>query len=228
MGPSKRIRQKLTLAVGTVVGAALLGLLVNLAGLDEATASGIAGAALGFLVVLGAPYAFDTSREPASAASSVPAVRLHAIPSTMGWDPRLLSDLRLNTGESGVSLASYLAMREHLQSTWPETYGDEPSWAEGTPAVISYGIPVGHARLNTRAIAALDHLRLANDTNELCERVPVRFAPEAYQAYIGVPIPVEEQRPDEARDGHFVQVFGWRPRLGRFVVPEQMPASQAA
>ena len=35
--------------------------------------------------------------------------------------------------------------------------------AAGTP-VVSYGLPVGHARLNTRAMAALDLLRLANDT----------------------------------------------------------------
>ena len=42
--------------------------------------------------------------------------------------------------------------------------------AAGTP-VVSYGLPVGHARLNTRAMAALDLLRLANDTDELREHV---------------------------------------------------------
>src|SRR5271166_348875 len=37
--------------------------------------------------------------------------------------------------------------------------------AAGTP-VISYGLPVGHARLNTRAMAELDLVRLARDTDE--------------------------------------------------------------
>ena len=47
--------------------------------------------------------------------------------------------------------------------------------ATGTP-VVSYGLPVGHARLNTRAMAALDLLRLANDTDELREHVRASFA----------------------------------------------------
>jgi UDP-N-acetylglucosamine:LPS N-acetylglucosamine transferase len=47
--------------------------------------------------------------------------------------------------------------------------------AAGTP-VVSYGLPVGHARLNTRAMAALHLLRLANDTGELREHVRASFA----------------------------------------------------
>ena len=47
--------------------------------------------------------------------------------------------------------------------------------AVGTP-VVSYGLPVGHARINTRAMAALDLLRLANDTDELREHVRASFA----------------------------------------------------
>ncbi len=47
--------------------------------------------------------------------------------------------------------------------------------AAGTP-VVSYGLPVGHARLNTRAMAALDLVRLANDTNELRTHVQASFA----------------------------------------------------
>lgn len=47
--------------------------------------------------------------------------------------------------------------------------------AARTP-VVSYGLPVGHARVNTRAMAALDLLRLANDTNELREHVRASFA----------------------------------------------------
>jgi processive 1,2-diacylglycerol beta-glucosyltransferase len=47
--------------------------------------------------------------------------------------------------------------------------------ATGTP-VVSYGLPVGHARLNTRAMAALQMLRLANDASELREQVRASFA----------------------------------------------------
>jgi processive 1,2-diacylglycerol beta-glucosyltransferase len=49
--------------------------------------------------------------------------------------------------------------------------------AAGTP-VVSYGLPVGHARLNTRAMAGLDLVRLANDTDELREHVRASFAAE--------------------------------------------------
>lgn len=47
--------------------------------------------------------------------------------------------------------------------------------AAGTP-IVSYGLPVGHARLNTRAMAELDLLRLANDRRELREHVEASFA----------------------------------------------------
>ncbi len=47
--------------------------------------------------------------------------------------------------------------------------------ATGTP-VVSYGLPVGHARLNTRAMADLGLLRLANDTAELRAQVQASFA----------------------------------------------------
>ncbi len=46
--------------------------------------------------------------------------------------------------------------------------------AAGTP-VVSYGLPVGHARLNTRAMAELDLVRLARDTDELREHVRATF-----------------------------------------------------
>jgi UDP-N-acetylglucosamine:LPS N-acetylglucosamine transferase len=49
--------------------------------------------------------------------------------------------------------------------------------AAGTP-VVSYGLPVGHARLNTRAMADLDLVRLANDARELREQVQASFASE--------------------------------------------------
>jgi processive 1,2-diacylglycerol beta-glucosyltransferase len=58
--------------------------------------------------------------------------------------------------------------------------------AAGTP-VVSYGLPVGHARLNTRAMADLDLLRLANDTRELREHVQASFAQSATGATTAAP-----------------------------------------
>jgi UDP-N-acetylglucosamine:LPS N-acetylglucosamine transferase len=53
--------------------------------------------------------------------------------------------------------------------------------AAGTP-VVSYGLPVGHARLNTRAMADLDLLRLANDTDELRAHVQATFSSDPLTA----------------------------------------------
>ena len=50
--------------------------------------------------------------------------------------------------------------------------------AAGTP-VVSYGLPVGHARLNTREMAELDLVRLAHDTDELRRHVQDSFAIQA-------------------------------------------------
>jgi processive 1,2-diacylglycerol beta-glucosyltransferase len=47
--------------------------------------------------------------------------------------------------------------------------------AAGTP-VVSYGLPVGHARVNTREMAALDLVLLAKNTSELREHVQTSFA----------------------------------------------------
>ncbi len=66
--------------------------------------------------------------------------------------------------------------------------------AAGTP-VVSYGLPVGHARLNTRAMAALHLLRLANDTDELREHVVASFADEGAPAANGA---VAGAEPDPA------------------------------
>jgi processive 1,2-diacylglycerol beta-glucosyltransferase len=64
--------------------------------------------------------------------------------------------------------------------------------ASGTP-VVSYGLPVGHARLNTRAMADLDLLRLANDVGELREHVQASFATAESES-----APANPQRVDPA------------------------------
>jgi processive 1,2-diacylglycerol beta-glucosyltransferase len=77
--------------------------------------------------------------------------------------------------------------------------------ATGTP-VVSYGLPVGHARLNTRAMAELELLRLANDTDELREHVQASFGEEdgaAARAAAGVVVAGAAQRPPaEAHTQH--------------------------
>jgi processive 1,2-diacylglycerol beta-glucosyltransferase len=78
--------------------------------------------------------------------------------------------------------------------------------ATGTP-VVSYGLPVGHARLNTRAMADLELLRLANDTGELREHVQASFAErgvargEDPSLGGGSPERYDEQLPQDARTG---------------------------
>jgi processive 1,2-diacylglycerol beta-glucosyltransferase len=71
------------------------------------------------------------------------------------------------------------------------------AWAAGTP-VVSYGLPVGHARLNTRAMAALDLLRLANDRDELREHVQASFASTTPAG--GAAAPDRGARADDAVD----------------------------
>jgi processive 1,2-diacylglycerol beta-glucosyltransferase len=66
--------------------------------------------------------------------------------------------------------------------------------AAGTP-IVSYGLPVGHARLNTRAMADLDLLRLANDTRELREHVQASFA-ESVVAATATSEPVTAPAPE--------------------------------
>ncbi len=76
--------------------------------------------------------------------------------------------------------------------------------ATGTP-VVSYGLPVGHARLNTRAMASLDLLRLAGDTEELVQQVRASFAErvparERALALAGAPEPDAERRLEGAAE----------------------------
>jgi processive 1,2-diacylglycerol beta-glucosyltransferase len=95
--------------------------------------------------------------------------------------------------------------------------------ATGTP-VVSYGLPVGHARLNTRAMADLALLRLANDTGELRDHVQASFADEQAE-------PREQPAREEAVEHpHAVDVVLkaprrvspiplWRLRLAAFCAP---------
>ncbi len=50
--------------------------------------------------------------------------------------------------------------------------------ARGCP-VVSYGLPVGHAKINTRAMAELDLVRLAGTTDELLDHVNATCAARA-------------------------------------------------
>jgi processive 1,2-diacylglycerol beta-glucosyltransferase len=58
--------------------------------------------------------------------------------------------------------------------------------AAGTP-VVSYGLPVGHARLNTRAMAELGLVRLANDVDELRAHVRASFAESTHTVALAAP-----------------------------------------
>jgi processive 1,2-diacylglycerol beta-glucosyltransferase len=88
--------------------------------------------------------------------------------------------------------------------------------AAGTP-VVSYGLPVGHARLNTREMAALDLVRLANDTDELRAHVQATFAeaaagaPDAGQAEDPAAVDLVLGAPRRVRP-----IPTWRLRLAAF------------
>jgi processive 1,2-diacylglycerol beta-glucosyltransferase len=95
--------------------------------------------------------------------------------------------------------------------------------ATGTP-VVSYGLPVGHARLNTRAMADLELLRLANDTGELREHVQASFAEEAPAAHRRSSPPSRAQEHPHAVDvvlrapRRVSPIPLWRLRLAAFCV----------
>lgn len=98
--------------------------------------------------------------------------------------------------------------------------------AAGTP-VVSYGLPVGHARLNTRAMADLGLLRLANDTTELREHVCASFA-EATSAVAVADQPAPLLPPDSQPAAaelvlqtprRVTPIPLWRLRLAAFVTP---------
>jgi processive 1,2-diacylglycerol beta-glucosyltransferase len=95
--------------------------------------------------------------------------------------------------------------------------------AAGTP-VVSYGLPVGHARLNTRAMANLGLLRLANDTRELREHVRASFADSRPALGIAAPDPAPEPQPAAAElvldtPHRVIPIPLWRLRLAAFVTP---------
>ncbi len=102
--------------------------------------------------------------------------------------------------------------------------------AAGTP-VVSYGLPVGHARLNTRAMADLGLLRLANDTRELREHVCASFAEARPALGIATPSPggavsVPETEPQQVAaelvletPHRVIPIPLWRLRLAAFVTP---------
>jgi len=95
--------------------------------------------------------------------------------------------------------------------------------ATGTP-VISYGLPVGHARINTRAMADLRLVRLAHDTRELREHVeasfdspvpPATIAGAAAGIAAAVAEPPPAAAPPRARLPHAVDVVLAAPRRVR-------------
>jgi len=99
--------------------------------------------------------------------------------------------------------------------------------AAGTP-VVSYGLPVGHARLNTRAMADLGLLRLANDTRELREHVCASFAEARPALGIATPRPVSESESEPQQVAaelvletphRVIPIPLWRLRLAAFLTP---------
>jgi len=98
--------------------------------------------------------------------------------------------------------------------------------AAGTP-VVSYGLPVGHARLNTRAMADLNLLRLANDTTELREHVRASFAEVAPAVATHDPTPTLA-REHAANTGAEVRTIAMRQTPGTTVAQPAASETTAA
>jgi processive 1,2-diacylglycerol beta-glucosyltransferase len=98
--------------------------------------------------------------------------------------------------------------------------------AAGTP-VVSYGLPVGHARLNTRAMADLNLLRLANDTTELREHVRASFAEVAPAVATDDPTPTLA-REHAADTGAEVRTIAMRQTPGTTVAQPAASETTAA
>jgi processive 1,2-diacylglycerol beta-glucosyltransferase len=84
--------------------------------------------------------------------------------------------------------------------------------ARGCP-VVSYGLPVGHAKINTQAMADLQLVRLANSTDELVGHVQASCEARREDA-----VSAGDSMPDAAevvlRSPHRVRAIpAWRPRL---------------
>jgi len=209
MVTNRRIRQKLILAGIAVAGAALLGLLVDILGLSEAAATGIAGAALGFLVAMGAPYAFDMSEQVAPIEPTV--VRLH------GSLPAIAEEsyVDLNLAALSERWQSYLASApEHfVPLSAYKAYSERVLWAASFPTV-GRDLAKGH--------------RLILNWDAFEEQV------QSYQAHVGTyrlsePVPVEADTPHDASDVKETALadLGWWRSFG-FVVPAEPAPALAA
>ncbi len=85
--------------------------------------------------------------------------------------------------------------------------------ARGCP-VVSYGLPVGHAKINTRAMAALDLVRLASSTDELLAHVTTscKARPPADRSVITAPRASDLVLGSPRR---VTTIPAWRPRLAQ-------------
>jgi processive 1,2-diacylglycerol beta-glucosyltransferase len=86
--------------------------------------------------------------------------------------------------------------------------------ARGCP-VVSYGLPVGHARINTAAMAQLELLRLANNADELVEHVESSYAENGRATAASIPAldaaSIVLDTPLRVRP-----IASWRPRVAQF------------
>lgn len=105
--------RRIQVAVGTLAGGAVLGLLANALGLAGPLLYGFGGAALAVAVLVGTPYAFPTSNRP-----SLPRERLDvmetdkpAIPAENGFGSPSLAD-----GDTAIGVPGGLDERRTLTS----------------------------------------------------------------------------------------------------------------
>jgi hypothetical protein len=86
--------------------------------------------------------------------------------------------------------------------------------ARGCP-VISYGLPVGHAKINTRAMAQLDLVRLANSSAELLDHVERSFAERAGATSAAIAPMIDASEIVLSPPQRVQPLPAWRPRLAQ-------------
>lgn len=244
--------RKLRLAAFGVIGAALLGVVVGVIGLDQPLASGILGAALGLLVALGAPYAFDLPGQPRI--DSTPADLLAAqrvwVSKYVEMTRRAPSDL-----EAAIHRDLSAALRARCVDSLVEPlllrrFGDETVNDDLDSRLAAYGAlmrghpnptslpqlqmqckeefwanPPSTARICKTQSDVATIIRLWSEAEILREHAWPALATEPYAVHV-VPTEEPQEAINEVPSMHKPARWRWPP--ARFVVPEQAPEPHAA
>jgi hypothetical protein len=221
MRSSRRLRQKFVLIVCAAVAALALGAVGKFAGIDKVTLSGIAGAALGLFVALGAPYAFgmfrdqnDMEASPQSHAT-MRSANAPFIVAAMSEAVEISDLSALGEADEALSETSHAVM--------------QTQWANGL--LIPCGSLSGY-RVLSRDMDTLPRLSFA-ETSVLKsfpheDLVAANMLVHSWDAHVEKSLEAGNMHEANTPIKAAASQPPWRPALGRFVIPEQAPQLQTA